>query len=149
MSKFNFLDVLKNIEQTKRELPKKLANMTQNYFVLSFRKQGFDGGKWQEVKRRIPGTPEFKYPKTKGLSRRTKPILIESGELRRRVANSILLATWPTVKLMVDLPQAAAINEGTDKMPQRQFIGQSNELTGKQITLVETYFDRVWDAGNL
>ena len=149
MSKFDFLSILQKVEQTKKELPKKLANVTQNYFVLSFRKQGFDGGKWQEVKRRIPGTPEFKYPKTKGLSRRTKPILIESGELRRRVANSILLATWPTVKLMVDLPQAAAINEGLGNMPKRQFIGQSNELTEKQIRLVEGYFDKIWEAGNL
>lgn len=145
MSKFHLEEVLKKIEQTKRELPKKLANMTQNYFVLGFRKQGFDNDKWPEVKRRIPGTPEFKYPKTKGLSRRKKDILTETGELRRKVANSVRVDTWPTVKLVVDLPQAAAINEGTDKMPQRQYVGQTNELTVKQETMVEEYFDKVWE----
>jgi hypothetical protein len=46
---------------------------------------------------------------------------------------------------MVDLPQAAAINEGTDKMPQRQFVGQNQELTDKQTNMVEAYFSKVWD----
>lgn len=145
MSKFNFLEVLAKIEQTKRELPKKLANQAQNYFVLSFRKQGFGTEKWQEVKRRIPGTPEFKYPKTKGLSRRKKDILTNTGELRRRVGNSIVSDAWPTVRLVIDLPQAAAINEGTAKMPQRQFAGQTTELSNKQEDMVESYFSKIWE----
>lgn len=138
MSKFGFEEVIKKVEQTKRELPVRLANMTQNYFVLSWRKQGFDDGKWQEVRRRIPGTPEFKYPKTKGLSRRTKPILVESGELRRRVANSVVVAEWNAIRLLVDLPYADKMNKT------RQFIGQTKELTQKQTIMVESFFDKVW-----
>lgn len=144
MSKFNFTSVLQKIDTTKRELSKQLANMTQNYFVLAWKKQGFNNEDWVQVKRRIAGTPEFKYPATKGLSRRTKPILVQSGELRRRVANSVVVADWDKIKLIVDLPQAAAINEGTGKMPKRQFIGQTTQLTDKQINKVEEFFSKVW-----
>jgi len=145
MSKFDFKEVLGKVEQTKKELPKKLANMTQNYFVLSWKKQGFDNKSWQQVKRRIPGTPEFKYPKTKGLTRRTKPILVASGELRRRVANSVVTAEWDDIRLVIDLPYAAAMNEGTDKIVARPFVGQTNELTGKQYNMIENFFDKVWE----
>lgn len=144
MSKFNFDTVLKNIEQTKRELPKKLANMTQNYFVLSWKKQGFDNKDWKEVKRRIPGTPEFKYPMKKGLSRRTKPIGVQSGELRRRVANSVIVADWDRIKLLVDLPYAEAFNGGTEHQAARPFMGQTDDLTGKQTKMIEQHFNTAW-----
>ena len=145
MSKFDFKEVLGKVEQTKKVLPKKLANMTQNYFVLSWKKQGFDNKSWLQVNRRKPGTPEFKYPKTKGLTRRTKPILVASGELRRRVANSVVVADWDNIKLVVDLPYAAAMNEGTKTTPSRPFVGQTNELTNKQYNMIENFFDKVWD----
>ena len=112
---------------------------------MSWRKQGFDGNKWQEVRRRIEGTNEYKYPIKKGLSRRTKPILIGSGRLRRKVANSVVLANWNMIKLLVDLPYAAVHNEGTDTTPQRQFMGQTNELTKMQRDRIDSFFDQVWD----
>lgn len=143
-SKFNLEAVKAKIDQTKRELPKQLANLSQNYFVLSWKKQGFDGQKWQEVKRRIPGTPEYKYPSTKGLSRRTKPILVQSGELRRRVANSVVVANWNSILLVVDLPYAAAQNDGLNGLPQRQYMGQTKELEKLQIDKIEEYFNKVW-----
>lgn len=140
-----FADVKKKIEQTKDVLPKVIANQAQNYFVMSWRNQGFDGNRWQEVRRRIEGTKEYKYPIKKGLSRRTKPILIGSGRLRRKVANSVVLANWNMIKLVVDLPYAAAHNEGTDNIPQRQFMGQTNELTKMQRQRIDSFFDQVWD----
>lgn len=144
MSKLGLNEVLKKVERTKRELPKRLANMTQNYFVLSWSNQGFDNRKWVEVNRRTPGTPEFKYPEHKGLSRRTKPILVQSGELRRRVANSVITARWDKIYLMVDLPYAAAHNDGDGNIPKRQYVGQTQELTGKQIGMIENFFSRIW-----
>lgn len=145
MSKFGFNEVLKKVEQTKRELPKLLANQAQNYFVKSWSNQGFNNVKWKEVQRRIPETPEFKYPSTKGLSRRTKPILVGSGETRREVANFMRVISWDLIRGIIAVPYAEFLNEGTDKMPKRQFVGQTQELTDKQIKLIESHYLKVWD----
>jgi hypothetical protein len=141
-----FADVRRKIEQTKNVLPRLIANQAQNYFVMSWRNQGFDGNRWQEVKRRIPDTDEYKYPIKKGLARRTRPILIgKTGRLRRKVANSVVLANWNMIKLLVDLPYAAVHNEGTDKIPKREFMGQTSELTRMQRQRIDSFFDQVWD----
>lgn len=144
MDKFNFSRVIANVEKTKRELPIILAKATQSEFVKNFTNQGFDGQKWITPNRRIAGTDEYKYPKTKGLSRRTKPTLTNTGVLRRATANSIREATWERIMLVVDLPYALRHNEGLDGMPQRTFIGQTNELTRIQNGIVTKYFDKVW-----
>src|SRR5450631_3656166 len=96
----------------KRELPIQLAAQAENYFHRSFDNQGFDGKQWQNVKRKIEGTPEYKYPALKGLSRRTKPILQLSGALRTAVGRSIQQATFEKVVLSVALPYASAQNDG-------------------------------------
>lgn len=144
MDKFNFSRVIANVEKTKRELPIILAKVTQSEFVKNFRNEGFDGEKWITPNRRIAGTNEYKYPKTKGLSRRTKPTLTNSVALRRATANSIRQATWERIMLVVDLPYAKRHNEGLDGMPQRTYIGQTNELTRIQNGIVTKYFDKVW-----
>lgn len=138
-------EVQQKIEATKRIVPKLVANQTQNYFVMSFRKQGFDGRPWKEVNRRIPDTDEYKYPTKKGLSRQTRPILIgQTGQLRRKVANSVVVASWPIVKLIVDLPYAAVHNEGSSIMPKRQYVGQTRELTKIQGEIIEKSFSKIW-----
>ena len=141
----SFTEVAEKIEATKRVLPKIIANQAQNYFVKSWDLQGFDGRKWKEVKRRIEDEDAYKYPKEKGLSRRTRPILIgETGSLRRKTANSVAVASWPIVKLIVDLPYAAAQNEGNQHLPKRQYIGQTRELTKMQNETIDKYFEKVW-----
>jgi hypothetical protein len=76
---FGFDKVVKNLNQSKHDLLVLLSNQAQNYFLRSFKNQGFDGEAWKEVKRREPGTSEYKYPKKKGLKRRSQQILIGSG----------------------------------------------------------------------
>lgn len=146
MSKFKLDKVIKNLEATKRDLPIKLANQAVNHFSDNFQKQGFETQRWKEVKRRIPDTPEYKYPKRKGLSRRTKPILVNTGRLRRAVAASKKLSTFNLIKLVVDLPYAIYHNEGTDNTPQRKFIGDSAALRRKQINLIDKEIDRIWQV---
>lgn len=146
--KFKLYLVRDNIAQVKRELPIRLANETRNYFTDNFSKQGFDGVKWKEVKRRIKGTPEYLYPKKKDLGRRTRPILIGkgSGKLRAAVNNSIRVQTWPQVRLVVDLDYAKAHNEGVParNLPKRQYMGQTETLTVKQESIMKRYFDSIW-----
>lgn len=138
MSQFKFDRVLQNMEQLKRELPPVLANQAQNYFVQAFTAQGLGGKKWKEVQRRIPGTKAYKYPKNKGLSRRTKPILVETGKLRRAVSNSIRQAQFDKIRLVVDLPYADRQNQD------RPFMADTNELRSKQRTTIINYIDKVW-----
>ena len=149
MSKgFNIAAVRRNLEQTKRELPVKLAKQAEAYFTGAFSRGGMEGEQpWQEVQRRIPGTRAWKYPKKRGLSRRTRPILIgETASLRRRTANSAREARWGYVRLVVEHPAAEVHNEGDEArgIPARPYMKQTPALASKQEKMITTYMDKVW-----
>jgi len=154
-NKFNFAEIKERVTKMKNVLPPVLANQAKNYFVGNFSNQSFDGQKWQEVNRRIPGTSAYKYPKKKDLGRRRRPILIGKGstKLRRATANSIRVQKWPIVRLVVDLPYARIHNEGLRgrafgkygfTMPKRQYIGQTKKLTDMQLKKVKSYSRKIW-----
>jgi hypothetical protein len=145
-TKFNIDRVISKMEQLKHELPVLLANQAQRYFTHTWQEQGMDGTPWKEVKRRIPGTPEYKYPKKKGLTRRTKPILVQTGHLRRAVADSIKSQTWDRVTLVNAMPYASFINEGTAKMVARPFMKDTPALRAKQIELINKTVGRIWQG---
>lgn len=128
MSQFNFQQVLANINFLKNDLPILMANKAKNYFLSSFKQQGWEGSSWQEVNRRIEGTKAYKYPSKPKASSRKNPILIRTGKLRRAVSNSIRTVTFEKIQLIVDLPYAVRHNEGTDGMPQRKYMGDSEKL---------------------
>lgn len=137
--KLNIGQISLNMQRLKEELPQKLANQAKNFFTDSFNKQGWeDNGleTWQTPKRRIPGTQEYKYPKNKGLGRRTSATLVRSGRLRRAVNNSIREVSFDSTKLIVDVPYAEYQNYGTDKIPARKFMGNSKALIRKQKDLI-------------
>lgn len=73
--------VAAKLEAVMKVAPKILANEGQKLFNENFRNQSFQGTKWPNVQRRISGTFEYKYPKTRYTARRTNPILI--GKTRR------------------------------------------------------------------
>ena len=145
-NKFHFDRLRMNLLRMKSELPIILANHAQNFFVGTFTKQAWDGTGWKEVKRRQPGTDEYKYPKFKGLSRRTSPILVRTGRLRRAVSNSIRSATFNSVRLVVDLPYAAAQNDGNDNLPRRRFMGNSPVLVVEQKNKITKYINKAWQG---
>ncbi len=145
MNKFNLDRVQVNLDRVKKTIPVLLANQAENHFTENFKKQGFEDKKWKEVQRRIPGTRAYKYPKTKGLSRRKKPILIGTGRLRRAVSNSKKRVTFDKILLEVNLPYAANHNEG-DTVPQRKYMGDSPQLRRKQRDLIEKQIDTIWQA---
>jgi hypothetical protein len=138
MSKFGFDKTIRKMQEVKRVLPNDLANDAVRFFLASWDKQGFDDGGVKSWKPRKKETP-----KTQG-----KPILVGTGNLRRAVANSKKEATWERIRLQVDMPKGEQypvyINEGTDKMPKRQFMGDSKTLRDilqKKINLV---VDKIW-----
>lgn len=145
MNKFNLDKVKANLDRVKREVPALLANQAENHFTDNFKRQGFDNDRWKEVQRRIAGTRPYLYPKSRGLSRRKKPILIGTGRLRRAVANSKKRVTFDKIILEVNLPYAANHNEGIT-LPKRQYMGDSKELRRKQKDLIIKTVDKIWQA---
>lgn len=146
-NKFGLDDVIKRFDSLKRSVPILLANQAQRFFVDTFTNQAWpDTGKWEEVNRRISGTKEYKYPKTKGLSRRVTPILVRSGALRRAVSNSIRQATFERIRLDVptSLAYAGVHNFGTNKIPMRKFMGDSPILRKKQVDLIQREFNKAF-----
>lgn len=141
---WDFAKVKGNISLFKNELPKILGNQAQQYFVGSWQKQGWDGQQWQEVQRRIPGTKTYRYATS---AMRSRAILVASGTLRRAVNDSIRKTTFNEIRLAVgdkEAPYAGYQNKGTDRIPKRQFIGQTKELTRMQKTTIDKAFMKVW-----
>lgn len=148
-NKFNFDRVKRNLDRVKKQVPTILANQAQNFFVESWKKQGWDDNgvkQWAVPKRRVPGTPEYEYPKKRGLSRRVKPTLVKTGRLRRAVSHSIRQKTFNTIKLAVDVPYAQYHNEGTNRLPKRQFMGDSRTLRKMQLLTIYKEIDFIWQA---
>jgi len=147
-NKFRFEQLKMNLLKMKSELPVVLANHAQSFFVRSFKNQSWDGQAWKEVKRRQDDTPEYKYPKFKGLSRRTSPILVRTGALRRAVSNSIRSATFQSIRLVVDLPYAAVHNDGdeTVNISRRRYMGNSPILMQEQRQKIKLYVNKMWKA---
>lgn len=143
-NKFHFDRLRTGLARMRHDLPDIIANQAKNYFFSSFTKQQFDGAGWKEVNRRIPGTSEYKYPKTKGLSRRTSPILVRTGRLRRAVSNSIRSATFQSVRLVVDLPYADVHNSGNNNTTQRRYMGQTNELRKQQELKIVNFINKLF-----
>lgn len=140
MSKFRIDRIASNFERVKKDLPLVIGNMGQNFFRRSFDRQGFTDNTfkaWKEVKRRIPDTPEYKYPKKGAADRHSRAILIgkrTSGgiHLRDSVNRSLKKATFDSILFSVPQVYAAAHNYGLRvknfTMPQRKFMGHSRTL---------------------
>lgn len=145
-NRFNFQEVRSKLARTKRELPIVLSKLTENHFTESFEKGALDEHKWPEVKRRIEGTPEYKYPKKKGLSRRTSPILVRTGTLSRKVSRSITNASWQQVRLAVDLPYAEAQNKGNANIEARPYMIHTKTLENKQLKTIDHQMSKIWNT---
>jgi phage gpG-like protein len=132
------------------DMMREIAMANKNYFLQSFKRQGWDGKKWQEVNRRIKGTKEYEYPKNKGLRRRTREILVGRGQLRRQVNSSIKLVGPTKIIFSVDLPYAAIHNQGGKMkggktMPKRPYMGESMETKELTTGIIKKYANKVFN----
>lgn len=122
--------------QLEHDLPKKIGKLAVRMFKKNFQNEGFFGRAWQEVKRRL-------QPSGKNIAADKRKILTGStGNLGRSIQS---IPHDGSVTIESDLPYAEAHNEGTNnagrshnvRIPKRQFIGESPELTAaieKKIT---------------
>lgn len=144
LTKFNFDKLAERVTQMKRDLPRILANDTKNFFIQNYNQQEWNGAKWQEVQRRIPGTKAYKYPKKGSDSRQNSAILVRSGKLRRDVANSLEHANWDSIKFTVHNDYGVYHNEGGKNLPQRRFMGDTPALRKRQLDKIKQYMQKLW-----
>lgn len=129
-----------------KDIPLRIANNSRNYFVRNFDRQQWEGVRWANVQRRMESTNAYKYPKKRGLSRRTNPILVgtakarSGGALRRAVSNSIRSYNWREIRLGItaNVPYAVYHNEGGKHLAKRQFIGDATELHASNREIIRT-----------
>ncbi len=145
-NKFHLGTVKFRYNKLKQQLPKKVADESRSFFMKGFRDGGFnqDGivEKWQEVDRRKPDKNAYKYPKQKGLSRRTKPILVRTGRLR----NSIRITSISFGRSVIrsDVPYARYHNQGTKYIKKRKFIGRSKYLDRRVIKMINREINKLF-----
>lgn len=142
---FNFKNIVAKFNANKVDLPLKLSKVAHDYFLSSMTKSMWNGERYVEVKRRMPGTPEYNYPKDRDLPRRTRaPLLGKSRNLFKSIVNSQRKATWEEVRLGSDVPYAQYQNEGTENIPQRKFMGHSEQLDKLHKQEIKKNFDKVF-----
>lgn len=146
-SQFDFRRVQIKLQQAEKGLSLSLANIAKNEFLDNFRAQGFNGQKWKEVQRRTAGTKA--YAGNKDTGKRTRAILQGkgSGRLRKDVANSVANGrknSELSYTLIVDNEYASYHNDGTSKIPQRQFVGMTEKLNKKILNKINEKFSQIW-----
>jgi phage gpG-like protein len=101
----------------KGKLLTEIAVISENHFKENFREEGFINDyleKWSPRKKADQG----------------RAILVKSGRLKRGI-RTIRGTSFNEVKIANDVPYAKYHNEGTDKLPRRKFIANSNSLNRK------------------
>lgn len=166
--KANATTLLNASKLIKSNVPKIIAVEAKNFFLESFRNQGFTDislEKWMEVERRkkdADGAYVAKGHWAKGFneetgkrkfgaytkSDRNRAILVKSGDLRRSIR--IVSTDWKRVVLGSDLVYAAVHNDGLQagrgkgfKMPERRFMGNSKVLDKILLKKIEFEIKRV------
>ena len=136
---FNFDEIERRLRAGKMQLMVDLEAVSTKFFLDSFRKQGWDDGalhRWQEVKRRIPGTKAFKSARP---SSRTRSILVQSGRLRRGFYTRI--RRMDIIQIANSTPYAQVHNEGAKGTayvkPHSRYV-KSGEYAGTGVFNIKT-----------
>jgi len=123
----------------KKTLPPVIGNDVKNFFLKSFRDQGFTDKaleKWPEVNRRIKDTKEYLYPKKKKLGRRTKAINVNTGRFRKSII--VIEARFNKIVVgSVGVPYAKYVNE------KRQVVGDSAVLRAQLKKKIKKEMDKI------
>jgi hypothetical protein len=111
-----------------------IGNEAKNFFVNSWRLQGFEDKSVQKW------TPRKKQDK----KRAGRAILVDSGDLRRSIIREPVNKSQLSVKISTDLPYAKVHNEGIGKMPKRQFMGDSYKLNELCKKIIISQLDKIF-----
>lgn len=121
---FNFNRKIKELQKVKANLPAQIGNIAKRHFLQSFRDGGFTDttlNPWAKRK------ALDKSDRARGDNR---ALLVKTGHLRGSIR--VRLATFQRIEIgAYGVPYAKYHNQGTNKLPKRQFIGRSNALDKK------------------
>lgn len=121
------------VRKLKKTLPRQIANIAKNHYLDGFRR----GGKQTDDS--LTGWAKRKK-EDKGKKRRA--ILVKTSALekdldvRKTTFREIVLGTSD------DVPYGEYHNEGTDKMPRREFLGDSKKLDRKIVKFANAQFEK-------
>lgn len=121
-----------------------------SYFKKNFQNEAWGRVRWQEVKRRTPGTAAYKSASRHHPARTTREILTgDTGDLARSIEiktvsnGQVVIWTAPSAFGSKE-PYGRVHNEGLRAgrgkgfiMPKRQFMGESEELNALIISELE------------
>lgn len=120
-----------------------------SYFKKNFQNEAWGRVKWQEVKRRTPGTKAYKSASKHHLARTTRKILAgDTGDLGRSIEVKYVakgeVVVWTAPSAFAKEPYGRVHNEGLRAgrgsgfiMPKRQFMGESDELNALIVSEIE------------
>jgi phage gpG-like protein len=116
-----------------------IGNEAKNFFVNSWRLQGFDDKSVQKWVAR----------KKQDKKRAGRAILVDSGDLRRSIIREPVNKSQLSVKISTDVPYAKIHNEGLTmknggKMPKRQFMGDSYKLNELCKKIIISQLDKIF-----
>jgi phage gpG-like protein len=125
-------DLNKATKRLKKTLPRKIANIAKNHYLEGFRREG------RQTDASASGWPARKK-KDKQNTRRA--ILVKTASLKNDV--DVRRTTFEEIVLGTkDVAYGEYHNEGTEKMPMREFLGDSKKLDRKILKFANTEFDK-------
>lgn len=128
-----FETIVDSISNKLDDIARKVVETTHNEFINNFDSQSFDGKRWPEVERNESSKGwKAKYSKYSG-----NPPLVETGNLKEALRNSIKGTTWRDMRIELDNDYAEFVNAGTKNIPARTFIGMTNTLEDKLKKIIE------------
>ena len=129
---FNFRGTRQQFERFRSRIPLLVANESRNHFLEGFRRGG------GQTDRSRGGWPARRPPRSERQARRDsgRALLVLSGNMRSDIRVRGVSFRRSVINV-VNIPYARYHNNGTDRIPQREFIGRSRALEGKIIRLIE------------
>jgi hypothetical protein len=164
MSKFGFNKAQTAFGKATKQAAIIMMRETKIYFGKAFDSEQLGNDKWQEVKRRTPGSKFNKRQVVTGINQPTgKRFIVDqgrdfatrkilkgtTGRLRYKTvkADSAITGNGRVSTMINPVPYASYINEGTTYMPARPFMKQTDALTTLQLKILETETGKIWQVG--
>ena len=157
-------DFQRRLQQIRQDLPDFFLHFVPtiigrtavSFFKRTFQKEAWDRQHWPEVKRRTPGTTEFRQAARHHPSRKRRKILTgDTGDLARSISvqkadtHSVTIWTDPSA-FSSKQPYGRVHNEGLRAgrgsgfiMPKRQFMGHSRQLDRLISHAIETKLKKI------
>ncbi|GAB3194679.1 phage gpG-like protein [Pontibacter aydingkolensis] len=126
---FDFDKILSQLSgEFKREVTTKVAQHSLLFFKVQFQKQGTDKDgfvKWKERKLKV-----------------NRKMLVETGYLRDSM--KITSQRFERVKIAITAPYAEYHQNGTDTLPQREMVYESNKLNKQVESIIKKELDKIF-----